>query len=118
MNTASYLIIAGIVLGVLCAGLAIWGRGRLRNVVSVFLVVGILVAAIGVTVRQVDQYRQQRLAAAQTAPAAQPEPMAASGSSLPPAARAVPILPPFGMRGATGAAAPSAAVNPYAGSSR
>jgi hypothetical protein len=114
MTTATYLIIVGIVIAVLCGALAIWGRGSYRNLSSVFLVVGILVLAIGVTVQQVDQYRQQQALAMQTAPAAQPAPMEASGSSMPPAARPVPILPPLGMRGPSGAAAP----NPYAGGMR
>ena len=116
MTTATYLIIAGIVLGVLCGALAIWGRGRIRDVVSVFLVVGVLVAAIGVTVQQVSQYRQQRTVAMQTAPPAAERPMAASGSSMPPGARPVPILAPLGMRGATGAAAPAVAYPNSAGS--
>lgn len=114
MTTATSLIIAGILLGALCGALAIWGRGRYRDVFSVFLVVGILVLAVGVTVQQVDQFRRQRTVAAQTAQAAQPAPVAASGSSMPPAARPVPILPPLGMRGPSGAAAP----NPNAGGSR
>jgi predicted lipid-binding transport protein (Tim44 family) len=110
MTIAGYLIITGILIGVLCAFLAIWGRGRLRDVVSVFLVVGILVAAVGVTIRQAGQYRQRQT----VAEAAVPAPVAASGSSMRPAPHAVPILPPLGMRGATGAAAP----NPYAGGAR
>lgn len=114
MTTASYLIIAGSLLGVLCVALIIWGRGRVRDVVSVFLVVGILVAAVGVTVQQVDQYRQQRLVATQAIPPAPPAPISASGGSMPPAAGPVPILPPLGMRGPSGAAAP----NPYAGGNR
>lgn len=114
MTTATYLIIVGIVLAVLCGALAIWGRGRYRSLSSVFLVVGILVLAIGVTVQQVNQYRQQRTVAMQTAPAAQSTETAGSGSSMPQAARPVPILPPLGMRGPTGAAAP----NPYAGGGR
>ncbi len=114
MTMATYLIIAGIVLGVLCTALTMWGRGRWAQVSPVFLVVGILVAAVGVTIQQVDQYRQQRIVSAQTVPAA-PEPMAASGGSMPPAPpHAVPILPPLGMRGPAGAAAPS----PYAGGMR
>ena len=114
MTITTYLIIAGIVLGALWAGLTIWGRGRWGAVSPVFLVVGILAAAVGVTIQQVDQYRQQRIVSAQTIPAA-PEPMAASGGSMPPAPpHAVPILPPLGMRGPTGAAAPS----PYAGGMR
>ena len=114
MTTTTYLIIAGIVIGVLCGALAIWGRGRYRDVSSVLLVVGILVLAVGVTVQQVDQYSQQRVVASQSIPAAQPDSLAASGGSMPPAARPVPILPPLGMRGPSGAAAPS----PYAGGMR
>lgn len=114
MTMATYLIIAGIVVGVVCGAVAIWGRGRYRDFSSVFLVFGILVLAIGVTVQQVNQYRQERVVASQSVPAAQPEPMAASGGSMPPAARPVPILPPLGMRGPSGAAAP----NPYAGGMR
>jgi hypothetical protein len=110
MTIASYLIIAGIVVGVVCAFLAIWGRGRLRDVVSVFLVVGVLLAAVGVTIRQVDQYHQRQT----VAEAAVPAPVEASGNSVRPAPHAVPILPPLGMRGPTGAAAP----NPYAGGAR
>lgn len=114
MTTVTYLIIAGIVLGMLCGALAIWGRGRYRELSSVFLVVGILVLAIGVTVQQVSQYRQQRLVTTEAVGAPAAAAVAGSGGSLPPpSARPVAILPPLGMRGPTGAAAPAAA-NPGA----
>lgn len=112
MTTATYLIIVGIAVGVLCGALAIWGRGRYRDLSSVFLVVGILVLAIGVTVQQVSQYRQQRLVTAQTAGAPAAAPVGASGGSMPPP-HPVLILPPVGMRGPSGAAAPAVA-NPNA----
>ncbi|MGE5269342.1 MAG: hypothetical protein ACM3JG_06670 [Thiohalocapsa sp.] len=110
----NYLGLIGIALGVLCAAAIVIGRNRYRDLFAVFLVLGVLVLAVVVTIEQVDQYRAQRATGAGVPQVAESQPPAFAGSSTAPQPHPVIIPPPLGMRGPTGGAAPAAA-NPSAG---
>ena len=117
MSTSTFLIIIGLILGLLFGAVTVIWRQHYRDIFAGFLVVGILALAVIVTISQVQQYRTQKAEAsrlAQSQPVPVP-PVAGSGGSLEPRARrpaASPMLPMGGLRGA---AAPPAAHSPYDG---
>jgi hypothetical protein len=117
MSTTNVII--GLVIGVLLCGAILLWRNRYRDVFGVVLVLGIAALAAAVTVYRIHQYRETQATAETAAPSqAQSEtPPANTGGGSPQPPVILPSRPPL-IGGPTGAAAPPAVQNPYAGDAR
>jgi len=124
MRHVLWIIAVAVLIGLVVAGLLYRYRERRTDVMSGLLVVAIAAIAVVVTLVRVQEYREEqaKAAAANEALTASAAPPATAGppplTNAPPTPPvALPLMAPT-VRGPTGGAAPPAAENPYAGSTR